>query len=221
MARLLKDRLYEAIKRDVIRGVYQVGEQLSANELASKYETSATPVRQALDALRREGLIQTIPRSGYFVTQLTVKDIRDIYEFRIILEGGSAALAAERITDEELERLEGLPHVYEPGDVDGYIQYVEANVEFHYGVAAATGNTRLMDSLIAILDEIQRLVYLGVDIRSYRSDMIDHHPRVLEALKARDPDRASKVMIEGIEKARDAVLASVMGGSRLIVGSRE
>lgn len=217
IAELLRDQVYAAIKRDILQGVHHAGQQLSANELAKKYETSATPVRQALNALHREGLVQTIPRTGYFVTQLTVKDIREIYELRIILEAGSAELAAERITDQELERLEELPHVYEPGDVDSYLQYVQANREFHYGVARATGNARLMDMVKDVLDEIQRLVFLGVDIRAYRPDMIQHHPEVLEALKARDPERAREVMVQGLEKARDAVLASVMRGAELTV----
>jgi DNA-binding GntR family transcriptional regulator len=102
MSELLRGKVYQKIKRDILSGVYQPGEQLSANQLADHYQVSATPVREALNALEQEDFIEVIPRVGFFVARITIKDIRDMFEYRIILEGASAEMAARSITEEEL-----------------------------------------------------------------------------------------------------------------------
>ena len=132
---------------------------------------------------------------------------------RLIIEGASAELAAQNITDEELNRLEQIQHDYVVGDTDSYRRYLEANREFHYGLACATRNQRLAKIVGNLLDQMQRLIFLGLDLDDYADNMVEHHPNVIAALKKRDGAEARRIMVEGIEKTRDAVLASIMRGS--------
>ena len=213
MPELLREQVYQAIKLDILKGVYKAGEQLSANQLSERYQLSATPIREALSALQREGLVEIIPRVGCFVSYVTIKDVQDIFQLRLILEGASAEIAARHITDEELHSLEQIEHDYVLGDMDTYTRYLEANRKFHHGLALATRNQRLAEIVGNLLDQMQRLIFLGLDLDDYADNMVEHHPNVIAALKKRDGAEARRIMVEGIEKTRDAVLASIMRGS--------
>lgn len=207
---LLKSQVYQDIKKDIIHGVYKGGEQLATNELADRYNISVTPVRDALNALQQEGLVEILPRIGYFVSHLTMQDIQDIFDLRSILEGASAELAAKYITEEELSYLEQIPSDYIPGDDESYLKYLVNNRNFHYHIALASRNKRLAEMVAKLLDQMQRLVFLGIDFMDTTEDIMIHHPHVIAALRKQDGAEARRVMVEGIETTKRAALESAM-----------
>jgi DNA-binding GntR family transcriptional regulator len=213
MPELLRDQVYGMIKRDILSGVYQPGVMLSANELASRNKFSSTPVREALNALEQEGFIETIPRVGFFVARITIKDIRDMFEYRIILEGASAEIASRSITDEELNNLASIPGDYVMGDNESYLQYLKNNREFHVSVAKASHNQFLAKAIGFMLDQTQRLVYLGIGSYQHTDEILQAHPRLVRALRERDASAARNIMIEGILATRDAAIEQVVQGS--------
>lgn len=212
MPGLLRDQIYKKIKRDILTGVYTPGEQLSANQMAAGYNTSATPVREALNLLEQEGFVEVLPRIGFFVARITVKDIRDIYDYRIIIEGSAAELAARYIAQNELDYLESIPSDYVMGDSESYLQYLENNREFHLSIARASRNKFLAQAVASTLDQMQRLVYLGIGSSSHTDAILQAHPRLIKALRERDCQAAKSVMIEGIEAARDAAINQIVHG---------
>lgn len=218
----LGEQVYQEIKNDIITGVHRAGEKLSLERLAEKYQVSKTPVREALNALQHEGLVKIIPRVGYFVSQLSVKDIQDIFELRLIIESASAEMAAQNITDVEIADLEKtLNETYIPGDFDSYWQYLEANRKFHYRVALATRNKWLAEVVGRLLDQMQRLLFLRLDLRDCTNEVIEEHCKLMAALKRRDGALARKAMRESIENARKAVLEAIMRGARLPIQPSE
>jgi len=98
--------IYKELRRSIIVGHRKPGERLELDVLAKGYGTSVTPVRDALQMISQEGLVTIKPRSGYFVTRVTLKQLDDMLKLREILELASVELAAEKITDEQLEQLE-------------------------------------------------------------------------------------------------------------------
>jgi len=216
MPELLRRQIYWKIKRDILTGIHRPGKRLSANGLAKEYQVSATPVREALNALQCEGLVEVIPRVGCFVSQLTVKDIQDIFELRLIIESASAEMAAQNITNAEIADLEEtLDETYIPGNFDSYWQYLEVNRKFHYRVALATGNKWLAEVVGRLLDQMQRILFLRLDLRDCTNEVIEEHRKLVAALKRRDGALARKAMRESIENARKAVLEAIMQGARL------
>lgn len=207
---LLRDRIYDELRRQILRGSRRPGEQLSVSRLAAKYQVSASPIREALTALKRDGLVDVIPRVGCFVSQITLKDIIDTFQMRLILEAACAELAASHITDEEVRRLEQLQSTYVHGDRESYLRYLKDNREFHYRVACASGNVRLAELVGELLDQMQRMVFVGIGSLTYHEQILDAHPRLMEALRRRDPPLARTAMAEGIESARAAVLDQLM-----------
>lgn len=217
MTTLLKDRVYEGLKKQILTGAYAGGERLSTEKLIQEYGVSATPIRQALNLLDREDLVDVIPGVGCFVSHLSVKDIQDIFELRLIVEATSAELAASRITDDQLEQLEGFHTGYESGDVASYSQFLAANRDFHCAVAQATQNDWLADAVGKLLDQMHRVLLLRVDVTTPDDTMVEEHRELVRALRDRDGDRAREVMVKAIENARDTVLEAIIAGARVPV----
>src|SRR5512135_2999893 len=95
-----KSKAHKELRRSIIMGARKPGERLSLDELAKAYNTSITPLRDALHMLSQEGLVTIKPRSGYYVSRTTLKELRELFELREILELAAVERAAKRITDE-------------------------------------------------------------------------------------------------------------------------
>ena len=214
MSELLREQVYQELKADILAGLYGVGERLSLDELAKKHKVSKTPVKEALNALQKEDLVDIIPLVGYFVSQLTVKDVQDIFQLRRIVEAASAEMAARTITDEELLYLENMHSSYVSGDSDSYREYLQQNREFHCRVAMATRNRWLAEVVGRLLDQMQRLLLLRLDLRDAADEMVREHGQLVAALRAKDSALARKHMVNAIDNARQAVLEAILNGAR-------
>lgn len=102
----LREVIFDTLREAIIAGELKPGERLMEVKLAEKMGVSRTPVREAIRKLELEGLVEMLPRKGAHVAELSVKDIMDVLEVRATLDGLATALAAERITDEEIKKLE-------------------------------------------------------------------------------------------------------------------
>ena len=141
-----RDVAYASLKQEIMSGALLPGEQLFPAELADALDMSRTPVRDALNALQHDGLVEILPRRGYFVSRVTVRDVEEVFDLRLILETASAERATRRIAEGEIERLASLSRRFVSGDVDSYRAYLGENREFHLAVAAATGNRLLHEA---------------------------------------------------------------------------
>jgi DNA-binding GntR family transcriptional regulator len=155
-----KNLIYKDLRRSIGMGHRKPGERLDLDELANGYGTSITPVRDALQMLNQEGLVAIKPRSGYFVTHVTLKQLRDMLELREILELASIERATGRITDEQLEQLEHVHAGYTGEDDESYDRYMDENRRFHCLIAEASGNHELAEALGRLHDRLIRFMVL-------------------------------------------------------------
>jgi len=218
---LMREQVYEAIKNDILSRTYRMGERLSPNDLAEKHRASKTPVKEALRMLEHEGLVEAIPRVGYFVSHMTLQDVEDLFQLRLILEGASAELAAQYITKQELRELGEIPCCWQTGDLDSYHQYLKDNRSFHVKVAQATRNHELAELVGSVLDRMHSLLLWELELRNRPEEFAQEHHNLVEALAKRDGALAREVMEDAIEKAREALLAAVLNGARLPVLSED
>jgi DNA-binding GntR family transcriptional regulator len=212
---LLREHIYQDLKNDILSGVLGIGEVLSIDALAEKYQASKTPVQDALRLLQHEQLVEITPRIGCRVSHLTLQDVGALFEFRLVVEGASARLAARSISEDDLVALERMNDGYRPGDIDSYWEYLRGNREFHYRIARATGNRWLARAVGGLLDQMQRLFFLRLDLRDAAEEMVEEHRQLVAALRARDGAAAEQIMLTSIENARRAVMEAVMAGARL------
>ena len=201
-----KRRIYQEIRRAIIMGDSQPGARLDLEELAKHHGTSVTPVRDALQMLGQEGLVSIKPRSGYFVTHITLKQLRDLLDMREILEVASIERAAGRITEEQLRELEQVHAGYTGNDGVAYDRYMEENRRFHCLIAQATGNRELTDALGRLHDRLVRFM-----VMVHMGETLEHrHAKLVGALRTRDASAARQAMMDEVNETREAILERVI-----------
>jgi DNA-binding GntR family transcriptional regulator len=201
-----KSLIYKEIRRSIIVGRCQPGERLSIENLAEKYGTSVTPVRDALQMLSQEGLVTIKPRSGYFVTRMTLKELRDLLEMREILETAGIERAVGRITEDMLVQLEHIHSGYTGDDDESYDRYTDENRRFHYLLAAASGNSELAEAVGRLHDRLARFMVL----RHAGHEMAENHGRIVQALRRRDGQAARTALLNELVDTRQRVLERVI-----------
>jgi DNA-binding GntR family transcriptional regulator len=207
----VSEDVYRALKRDVLTLVHQPGAPLREQELAEKYGSSRVPVREACGRLHQEGLVQSVPYKGYFASPISVKDIADSFELRLLIESHSVRLAARRADEGSLLALSRLGHVeYTHEDWHSYAQFLEQNRAFHLTVARLAGNERLFVVLRDLMERMQRYFFLGLDLGDYGAEMREEHDLLTAAIRARDEKTAEKRIREQIESSRERILTALV-----------
>ncbi len=202
---IASQRIHSELRRSIIKGYLKPGERLDIEKLAEHYGSSITPVRDALRLLSQEDLVIIKPRSGYFVRQITVRQLRDLFEVREIIEMAAIQRAVERITPIQIEQL---THDYSGYNDESYDRYIDENRRFHCLIARATGNEELVQMMGRIHDQLASFIFL-VFLHSPKTQD-QTHAHIIETLRARDAEAASQAMLDEIHSTRDVVLARVM-----------
>lgn len=210
------DLAYERIKDSIIICELAPGEEVSEAQLSSRFGLGKAPIRNALARLAQEGLVRAFPRSGYVITPLTISDIKDVFELRILLEKTAARMAVGRVDAESIRHLDEICSIgYKPDDKESQKTFLRANHEIHMTIARASGNERLTRIIEHLLDEMTRMLYLGMSL-SDKSDEWKHgHEDVLSALVRGDADEAERITGLHLESGKELVLRAVMGSPDL------
>lgn len=208
---LLSERAYQLIKRGIVHCVIAPGAEISEAQLCAQYKLGKAPVRMALNRLAHDGLVRAIPRRGYMVAPMTPRDIQDVFELRLMLEPQAARLAAGKVDGPKLKSLdEACRAGYRPGDAKSTARFLEANKAFHVTIAEATGNTRLAAAIDQLLDEMTRLLHLGLGLRDRTHEMQHEHKSLVLALVKGEGEKAEAICREQIVAARDMVMSAIL-----------
>ena len=208
---LLTERAYERVRRDIISCVIAPGSEISEAQLSTQYKMGKAAVRVALTKLSHDGLVRAIPRRGYMVVPITLKDIHDVFELRLMLEPAAARMAAGKVDTQRLKTYDEVCRTgYERGDAKSTGRFLEANKAFHVTIAHATGNARLAAAIEHLLDEMTRLLHLGLGLHKASQEMLHEHRTLVKALARGDGETAERVCREQIESARNMLLSAIL-----------
>ena len=212
----LSERVYQSLKRDIITCVYPQGEPLSEKELAERYNSSRTPVREAAVRLQQDHLLKVVPNRGYFITKISVQDLTDLYDYRAAVECASAELAATKGMHEDLrERMEILAHTeYKIADRESYVRFISADTAFHVAIARLARNHLLLQAVESVRCQMERIMYAAIDIGYYGEVPGREHRGILEAIIKRDSPRARQLMYEHIFGSKDKVVRLASGNAK-------
>lgn len=214
LPRIAGQQAYARLRGLILDGILRPGERLLEERLAADLGISRTPVREALARLRSEGFLAGEGRRGLAVRQYTAEDVRDIYDFRALVEGHVAALAAERATPADVVRLseangrmrQGIERWVRTSNRRERVNEVRL---LHEAVLEASRSPRaamLLRSLVEI-PLVLRAASCYSDAQLWRC--CDEHERIAEAIEARESRRAEMLMAEHIFQSRDLVLAEL------------
>ena len=205
---LFSDLAYERIKEMIITAKLPPGALLTEGELASQLGMGRMPVREAMQRLAQDDLVMIVPRKGSFVLPIQVEDLQKIFELRVTLECLSCQLAAERITDEELKKLEAMFENVDSLD-EGSEEHVRIDRAFHRAIVAATRNEYLQRAVERTLNLAIRLLYVSGSRMAKVGEIAEEYRRVLDALRRRDGKAAAEAMRAHIEEFRTKVRNAV------------
>lgn len=208
--RPLRELVCENIRQAIIDGTFKPGERLMEIQLADEMGVSRTPVREAIRRLELEGFVVMIPRRGTYVADISIKDITEIYEVRISLDVLAAGLAAERITDEELETMNGyLREIarYVPSlDME---KIVALDSAFHDVLYKASRNERLWSIIGNLREQLTGIRARSMSYPGRLVDTMNEHRDLLDSIASRDIERAQRAARVHIENAEQILLRSL------------
>ena len=206
----LTDRVVAELRRDILSCRLGPGETLSEASTAARLQLGKAPVRAALARLADEGLVGAQPRRGWVVSLVTVRDIHEVFDLRLLLEPEAARRAAGRVDAAALGELDAICACgYRPEDEDSTLAFLAANQAFHVAVAALSGNARLARQIGRLLDESTRMLVLGLRRRDRTGEMSHEHHALTEALALGRADEAARIMREQVAASRAMVLAAL------------
>jgi DNA-binding GntR family transcriptional regulator len=205
----LRQTAYQRIKKDIINCKLEPGEQLSENYFAELFQISKTPVREALTSLQQENLVEYKRNRGFTVATITLKDIQEIYEARIFFESTLLKLAIKHITAQEIEKLAKYLEIQcdwdHPESIEAYIQ---ANTDFHLGIAIAAHNSHLYRAYTSLLDNAQRLIYLDLKNNNVFETWNNSHKRFLDAIRNHDAEAGVLAIEEVMANSKRRILGN-------------
>lgn len=195
---------YEVLKDAIILNILLEGERLQERQLAEALKLSRTPVREALKRLEIEGLVEMLPAGGFKIKELTLQDLEDIYELRIVLEGLAARLAAQRASSSDISYLKHLLQRLELALDEGKVDIPTfLNAQFHQAIAEATRNKYLIALISRFNNTLQRLKYATLAYPGRARKAFEEHQQLLEAVEQHNPEEAERIAQEHVRRAKE------------------
>lgn len=205
----LAEKTYQALKTMILRGQLKPGEKLYQEKLADSLGISRTPLNSALNRLEKELLVEALPRRGFYVKELTLRELRDLYDVRLRLEPLGAREAAENGTSEHRQRCMTLLEEYQSRGSEEYsVSFKEMDYRFHNLIMEMSGNF-FLQKMIASYNLISlgnlQLFMDRADFPKKTSDSLSEHKAILQSILEEDGGSAEKMMYRHIKETRDLI----------------
>jgi len=206
----LKDRAYQNIKFQIIKGNLRPGTRLLEEELAKAMSISRAPIREAFNKLEKEGFVTTIPRKGAAVSNVTTETIEDIFEIRETLETLAVKKSLGKIFIDELEKVgdDFKEFINKSENAENRIQYLVLDKKFHDLLSQNCGNKKLIELLANLQEQIHWLRNISLK-RTTFSGSVREHLAIIEALKRDDKKLITKTLLQHLERAKESSLIEV------------
>lgn len=197
-----KQFAYDRIKEMIISGRFSPRDALVERQLCQELGISRTPVREALQALVNDGMLESDGK-GIFLRQVNLRDLIELFELRLALESLAIHLFVERATDDDIAQLRSLFETAEAAlQADDHNKFMEYDMQFHSFIASGSKNHRLCETIESNYDRIH---FMAVSVRN---DPVlcrmasENHAQIMRAVEQRDKDAAVQCMIKHINEVK-------------------
>jgi DNA-binding GntR family transcriptional regulator len=208
----LSEVAFQQIKSQIVRLKLDPGAQIDETAMAETLGIGRTPIRESLFRLAAEGLLRFRAGRGFFVRDITLSDLKDLFESFMVLERAAVALAVRRIGPSGLIRIKRLNDQFKKAwERKKYLEVTLANSRFHQEIYAATGNEYLQTYLASLQIQSQRLAYIcftrpaDMDHTVHAEESIRDHDELIKCLKAKDEAAAVELTTKHIQRFQKRV----------------
>jgi DNA-binding GntR family transcriptional regulator len=203
------DRAHAALREKILSGAYAPGSRLILARLAQELGMSFIPVREALQRLEAERLVRSTRNRGARVTQLSIEDMRDIYETRLVLEEHALRVAVERLDRRELEAaeraLEGMETGFASGDEPAAFA---CHQDFHFTLYQPAGSAWTLHLIRQLWASAERYVRLAASVRADPKEFVAEHAEILAAVSAGDVETAAERLKDNLRTTERLLAAT-------------
>src|SRR5699024_3411116 len=212
----LRDVVFENLRGAIVEGKLKPGQRLMEVQLAEQLGVSRTPVREAIRKLELEGLVVMIPRKGAYVANMSLKDVIDVLEIRASLEGLAASLAAERITDEDIKKLESIVEEFNDSINESDVEaLLRKDVECHECIFKSTNNKKLHQLINSLWEQVYRFRVTYISDYDSTVNIVEEHKMILDAIKRRDSKLAKQYAMQHIQTAENFMIETAINDKEL------
>jgi DNA-binding GntR family transcriptional regulator len=191
----LREQAADALRAAIVSGEMKPGQVYSAPTLAARFGVSATPVREAMLDLAKQGLVDVVPNKGFQVTSVTDAELDQVTEIRLLLEPPTAAVAARKATPADVADLTRLAQAVVDAAAEGdLIAHVEADRAFHGRLLALSGNDRLVEIVYDLRDRARLYGLANLAERGILGATVKEHLTMCEHLAAGDATALERLM---------------------------
>jgi DNA-binding GntR family transcriptional regulator len=199
----LRETVMRALRAAIVSGEMEPGAVYSAPSLGARFGVSATPVREAMLDLVKEGLVTSLPNKGFRVTEVSDADLDDITQLRLLIEPPTVRAVVPRIPAEDLPELRRMAQdIVDGADNGDLISYTEADRLFHIRILEYSGNRRLVEMISELRSHTRLLGLAPLVERGALRDSSLEHLTLVDLIEARDEAGAEALMRQHIEHVR-------------------
>jgi DNA-binding GntR family transcriptional regulator len=196
-----------------VGGDLRPGQRIVQEDMAARIGVSVAPVREALRVLEQEGQVTYLPRRGYFVTELRIADLEEIYSLRQLVEERAARAALPTLDGDALQRIEAAARdCVEAADAGDVAAELAANRRFHFELLDVPGRPHTMRLIRQLWDSTEAYRALYYNSPDERRRSVEAHDRILEAIGERDADRVVAELDAHRQRALDILCALLSAG---------
>lgn len=206
----LRDVVFNTLRQAILTGELKPGERLMEIHLANRLGVSRTPIREAIRKLELEGLVTMIPRRGAEVAQITEKSLKDVLEVRRAMDALCAELACDRMSEEDLEQLKHACEEFEQATKTKDTRKIaQADVTLHDIILNATGNSRLIQLVNNLAEQMYRYRFEYIKDLSQHEKLVEEHRMIYEAILHKDKLKASEVAKLHIDNQEKSIMKMI------------
>lgn len=206
----LRLTVYDRLKQAILNRELQSGMKLTVEDLTKRFNVSPTPIKEALIALEKEGLVENIPRRGAFVSMITLKDVEEIYSLREVLEGLCGRRLAEKIDDASIIKLNNILADSERyAKANDFLGYEETDRAFHLTLRELTDDKRVIYYLSMLEGQLRLVLPIVNTLPGRLESSLQEHKKILQNLEKRNIQNVEFYCKEHMRLEKEAVLTDL------------
>ncbi|MGC8768487.1 GntR family transcriptional regulator [Calditerrivibrio sp.] len=191
----LSEKIAETLRDYIMKGNLKPGERLTEPKLSAMLGISRTPIREALRLLENEGFIDIYPRRGAVVSDITAKDVDEIFVIKTKLESLAARLAVENISESDIKRMMEInERMAKYSETKNVVNLIKLNAEFHNIFIENSNNSRLIKFIESLNKQFKRVTAYSFTEAGRIKKVLEEHANIVDAFVNRDPDRAEQLV---------------------------
>ncbi len=201
----LKDRIYWQLKQMILQGIYAPGQKIVEEEVAKKLDVSRTPVREAVNRLTAERLLESTPQRGSYCRRMSRREISDLLDVRLNLESLAVAEFIRHADTERINHLEEINRQLEAALADkDYEKCNRLDFQFHHELAKGSGNDFLIELLERTGEFVQLIRLVETELLAYEKNhaAMKDHDELISFLKLRHTDESIRCIRKNINHMR-------------------